>query len=240
MSYQVASLLAAAALVARRLLKIFLLAPPPDSRSCTETAPKAMGAQALWATVRKAMLGHRSERRAKLASIKRSSLGVICKTQFITDILPLSDPFWLDAMWDETGSRVNPNPVCDETDSPPSPPTNIANIATETWSAITEKDIDFGGVHRISKYYLPFEVRLRIRHSECCIFIWKYGEHPIELVPHHFCFEGDEDWVALVPPVFKNTFIDWLQPGGRFGCCDVSCNDCCIFPNYTVYVGCHA
>ena len=110
------------------------------------------------------------------------------------------------------------------------------------WSGFTTHgdNIDFEGVRSIDPFMLPNDVTTGLIQSESAICIWKYNKHPHELVPYHFTFDGDEDWVALVPPMHKNKFISWLQPGGRFGVCDVSCNECQIFPGYTVYVGCHA
>ena len=96
------------------------------------------------------------------------------------------------------------------------------------------------GVRTIDSSLLPYDAKARLIESEYCICVWKYGNHPREIVPYHFCFDGDEDWVALAPPMYEKTSISWLQRGGRFGCSDVSCNECLTFPGYTVYVGCHA
>lgn len=57
-----------------------------------------------------------------------------------------------------------------------------------------------------------------------CIRVWRYQRAPKCLKLWHFCFGGDEDWVALVPPKYADMNIQWLESGTTFGCCDVSRN----------------
>ena len=98
-------------------------------------------------------------------------------------------------------------------------------------------------------YYIPFEDVCTVKiayemHKELmerqCIRVWRYKCTPKCLKPYHFCFDGDENWVALVPPKYAEMNIPWLTPGTIFGPCDVSRNRHPFLNGYIVYVGCHA
>ena len=68
------------------------------------------------------------------------------------------------------------------------------------------------------------------------ILVWRFYDAPKEyqgLSPHG----GDEDWIALVPNSMSGDYIGWLEPGSRFGCCDVSEHK---VDSGTVYIGAHA
>ena len=68
------------------------------------------------------------------------------------------------------------------------------------------------------------------------IKIWKF-----ELAPEKYrklsTFFGDEDWLALVPPLYKNDYLSFLECEA-FGCCDVDIIN--LKNNYKIYIGCHA
>ncbi len=74
------------------------------------------------------------------------------------------------------------------------------------------------------------------------ISVWRFEHAPAELrdlSPHG----GDEDWLAVVPADMlkaegPDPWINWLEPGSRFGCCDVSQED--LPDGSRVYIGAHA
>ena len=209
------------------------LAELGDERTA-EVVPKAKDAKELWADVRKAVrvlrpiaLFWRVDARrspSKLARFKSSSFAIIWSTDMTRELMDCE--MQVDHHRDESASDGQEE---------------VAWSGTTLDSQPGGEYLDFKGVRTIDRDMLPADAKARLIRSESCICVWKYGKHPPELVPYHFCFEGDEDWVALVPPMYeKKKLIGWLQRGGRFGCCDVSCNQCWTFPGYTVYVGCHA
>lgn len=69
------------------------------------------------------------------------------------------------------------------------------------------------------------------------IKIWPFYDAPEEyrsLSTHG----GDEDWLALLPPFYKDQYIPWMEEGSSFGCCEVSEH---TLPNgYIVKIGAHA
>lgn len=75
-----------------------------------------------------------------------------------------------------------------------------------------------------------------------CIAVCPFCQVPLALLPPvGALFDGDEDWVAIVPAAYAHVDIPWLQAGrSTFGCCDVQ-----VFPHpyneaYAFYVGWHA
>lgn len=68
------------------------------------------------------------------------------------------------------------------------------------------------------------------------IKIWRFGDEPKE-VTEHIVDHDDADWVALVPPGYKDDYIGFLQEGGPFGCCCVSEYE---FGDSIIYVGHHS
>lgn len=70
-----------------------------------------------------------------------------------------------------------------------------------------------------------------------CILVWGFYDAPADLraLSTH---GGDEDWVALVPPKYKDRWIGWLEVGTSFGVCDVQKIE--RPDGYTVYIGAHA
>lgn len=68
------------------------------------------------------------------------------------------------------------------------------------------------------------------------IKVWPFHHAPREL-RELSTNGGDEDWLALVPPGFKDAWIPWLEMG-PFGCCHVNQYE---LPNGSVvHIGCHA
>jgi hypothetical protein len=56
---------------------------------------------------------------------------------------------------------------------------------------------------------------------ENAILVWAWDDAPKrfkDLSPH----EGDEDWVALLPPSWNGVVPLWMEDGGRFAVCDLS------------------
>jgi len=51
------------------------------------------------------------------------------------------------------------------------------------------------------------------------IKVWKFKDAPVE---YRDLFEGsDADWLAFVPDSLCDEWINWLESGSAFGCCDV-------------------
>mgnify|MGYP007122140866 CR=1 FL=1 len=72
------------------------------------------------------------------------------------------------------------------------------------------------------------------------IRVWRFEDAPEEL-RNLSTNGGDEDWVALVPPRLRDTYISWLQPGrGGLGMYCVNRYEHPELPEYTVCIGCHA
>lgn len=71
------------------------------------------------------------------------------------------------------------------------------------------------------------------------IRIWAWSDAPEEL-KQLSRNGGDEDWVALLPPKFKDEWISWMESGSSFGCCSVDNYEHPELPNYTIRIGCHA
>lgn len=71
------------------------------------------------------------------------------------------------------------------------------------------------------------------------IQVWRFEVAPQELrdLSHH---GGDEDWVALIPPSHTAEYIGCAEPGGAFGCCDVSEHNHPTKPGYKVRIGAHS
>jgi len=69
------------------------------------------------------------------------------------------------------------------------------------------------------------------------IIIWPFEDAP-ETLQNMSPHGGDEDWVALIPAVLKNTGLSWMEEGTSFGCCRVSEHE---LPNGDqVRIGAHA
>lgn len=71
------------------------------------------------------------------------------------------------------------------------------------------------------------------------IRVWRWQDAPEELqaLSQH---GGDEDWVALVPPLLAGEWIDWMEEGTRFGRHDVSEHTHPELPGYVVRISAHA
>jgi|NOAtaT_6_FD_contig_41_6823651_length_380_multi_1_in_0_out_0_1 hypothetical protein len=69
------------------------------------------------------------------------------------------------------------------------------------------------------------------------VFKWESAPNELKALSHH---GGDEDWIALVPFVWANEYISWLESGSGFGCCDVSEHVHPDYPNYQIRIGAHA
>ena len=69
------------------------------------------------------------------------------------------------------------------------------------------------------------------------IKIWRWQDAPEELkaLSDH---GGDEDWVALIPPELKDTYIGFLEEGTSFGCCDVK--EYLLLDGHILKIGAHA
>lgn len=73
------------------------------------------------------------------------------------------------------------------------------------------------------------------------IKVWKFEDAPEEL-KNMSTSGGDEDWIALIPPSYKNEYIGFLDEGTSFGCCSVDEFFIHIgfYEGYTVLIGSHA
>lgn len=70
------------------------------------------------------------------------------------------------------------------------------------------------------------------------IIVWPFHDAPEALQSlSHSHNGGDEDWLALVPPILKDRYVGWLE-SDRFGCCNV--DKIKLKNDYIVYIGCHA
>lgn len=70
------------------------------------------------------------------------------------------------------------------------------------------------------------------------IRVWRWEDAPEELKALS-CHGGDEDWIALIPPLLKDEYIGWVE-SDAFGCCRVSTHTHPELPEYTVRIGAHA
>jgi hypothetical protein len=70
------------------------------------------------------------------------------------------------------------------------------------------------------------------------IRVWRFQDAPEEL-RNLSTHGGDEDWLALVPPILNDKWIPWLKEP-TFGCCCVSEHGHRELPGYKVYIGAHA
>lgn len=71
------------------------------------------------------------------------------------------------------------------------------------------------------------------------IRIWRWQDAPDELKALSRN-GGDEDWVALVPPILADEWIPWMDDGTSFGRCDVSEYEHPELPGYKIRIGSHA
>lgn len=71
------------------------------------------------------------------------------------------------------------------------------------------------------------------------IRVWSWDNAPSELreLSTH---GGDEDWVALVPPIYENNYMGWMESGSSFGYCDVYEYEHPELPGYKIRIGAHA
>jgi len=70
------------------------------------------------------------------------------------------------------------------------------------------------------------------------IRVWRFCDAPEELrglISHG----GDEDWLALIPPLLADEYIPWLE-SAAFGCCRISSREHPELPGYVVKIGAHA
>ena len=51
---------------------------------------------------------------------------------------------------------------------------------------------------------------------------------------------GDEDWVALIPPVYHDNWLSWMDDGTGFGLCGVQETEHPYLPGWKVRIGYHA
>lgn len=73
------------------------------------------------------------------------------------------------------------------------------------------------------------------------IKVWKFNDAP-EYLRNLSNNGGDEDWLAVIPPGYKDEWIPWMESGSEFGCC---CVDEYDYPSLTlkgfkVRIGSHA
>ena len=54
--------------------------------------------------------------------------------------------------------------------------------------------------------------------SASYIKIWRFHDAP-KKYQNLSQNEGDEDWIALIPPHLADEYIGWLDSGGGFGGC---------------------
>jgi hypothetical protein len=71
------------------------------------------------------------------------------------------------------------------------------------------------------------------------IRIWRFCDAPEEL-RNLSTNGGDEDWVALIPPILAGEWIGFLDEGTSFGCCSVDKFQHPELPGYIVKIGSHA
>lgn len=71
------------------------------------------------------------------------------------------------------------------------------------------------------------------------ILVWKFHDAPKHLraLSGH---GGDEDWLAVVPDHYADTYIGWAEEGTAFGCCDVERHEHPHNPGSVVLIGAHA
>ncbi len=70
------------------------------------------------------------------------------------------------------------------------------------------------------------------------IRIWKFEDAPLEL-QNLSESSGDENWVAVIPPNFKDDYIGWLESGSPFGSYCVEEHKHPTLKGYIVKIGCH-
>lgn len=81
------------------------------------------------------------------------------------------------------------------------------------------------------------ELDLRIYDA---IVIWKSDNIPSDLSDWLRISEirmDDSDWVAIIPPIFKDEYIPWLEQP-TFGCCNVGEHDL-NSEGYRIVIGYH-
>jgi len=71
------------------------------------------------------------------------------------------------------------------------------------------------------------------------IRVWRYEDAPKELQDLS-SNGGDEDWLAEVPPSFREAFVWWLEPGTPFGCSGVEVKDHPAKPGWQIHIGSHS
>lgn len=70
------------------------------------------------------------------------------------------------------------------------------------------------------------------------IRVWRFEEAPPSL--RALSSEGDEDWLALIPPHLVGSEIEWLESGTAFGVGRVTEYVSQKLPGYRVRIGRHA
>lgn len=71
------------------------------------------------------------------------------------------------------------------------------------------------------------------------IRVWRFNDAPDELkaLSNH---GGDEDWLALVPPLLVDEYIPWIEESCGFGRCCVSVHTHPELSGYHIRIGAHA
>jgi hypothetical protein len=70
------------------------------------------------------------------------------------------------------------------------------------------------------------------------IRVWRFEEAPPSL--RALSSEGDEDWLALIPPHLVGSEIEWMESGTTFGVARVNEYVPRQLPSYRVRIGRHA
>jgi hypothetical protein len=73
-----------------------------------------------------------------------------------------------------------------------------------------------------------------------CICVWNYANLPDPIkswMVKEQVTNDDLDWIAMVPPCYKDEYINWLEEPA-FGCCSV--NTYAFGENYSLVFGYHS
>lgn len=72
--------------------------------------------------------------------------------------------------------------------------------------------------------------------TDPAFIVWAWEDAPEclqETSPHG----GDEDWVVVVPPKFKEEWVPWVESGSLGACCT---SKLVFTDDYTLLIGAHA